>query len=168
MPDCNVYRYLAPGPDSLHTKVLAHSLRAEILYGETVGPDPLTPEEVARDYDVPVEAVLEAIHYCTENKELLEQDRQRLLESCVSKGVPSIPQGPAYKHLAPKRGSSYRQFYVDQRMRAETLYREIMGLNRHTPEEVVSQWNVPLEAVYEAVHYCEHNQALLDEERARE
>ena len=35
-------------------------IRAEILYRETIGPEPLSPEEVAKEYNLPVQAVLEA------------------------------------------------------------------------------------------------------------
>ncbi len=50
-------------------------IRAEILYRETVGPEPLTPEEVAREYGLPVEAVAEAIDYAIHHQELLDQER---------------------------------------------------------------------------------------------
>ena len=50
-------------------------IRAEILYRETVGREPLSPAEVAREYDVPVDAVLEAIDYCTQNQALLDAER---------------------------------------------------------------------------------------------
>lgn len=48
------------------------SHRAEIIYRETVGSEPLTPEEVAHEYDVPVEAVLDAIDYCERNRRALQ------------------------------------------------------------------------------------------------
>jgi uncharacterized protein (DUF433 family) len=39
-------------------------IRARTLYGQTMGEDARTPEEVAADYGLPLEAVLEAIEYC--------------------------------------------------------------------------------------------------------
>lgn len=42
-----------------------------------MGLEPLSPEEVAREYNLPVEAVLEAIDYCVKNKELLDAERAR-------------------------------------------------------------------------------------------
>ena len=46
----------------------------------TVGPDPRTPEQVAIDYDVPIEAVREAIDYSIRNERLLREERDRETE----------------------------------------------------------------------------------------
>jgi hypothetical protein len=72
-----------------------------------------------------------------------------------------------YKHLKPKRGSRYRQLFVG-RIRAEVLYRETVGHDPLTPEDVAREYNVPVEAVHEAIDYCVKNKDLLDAERARE
>src|SRR5947209_7925051 len=72
-----------------------------------------------------------------------------------------------YKFLKPKRGSRYRQLFFG-RIRAEVLYRETVGTEPLTPEEVAREYNVPLEAVLEAIDYCVNNGDLLDAERARE
>lgn len=73
-----------------------------------------------------------------------------------------------YKHLQPKRGSRYQQLAVNGRIRAEILYRETVGCEPLTPEQVAREYDLPVEAVFEAIHYCEHNRELLDAERARE
>lgn len=54
-------------------------IRAEWIYRETVGEDARTPDEVARDFELPLEAVLEAIHYCTHNEVLLRKEREEEL-----------------------------------------------------------------------------------------
>jgi hypothetical protein len=72
-----------------------------------------------------------------------------------------------YKFLRAKRGSRYRQLFFG-RIRAEVLYRETVGRDSLTPEEVAREYNVPVEAVLEAIDYCVKNKALLDAERARE
>ena len=72
-----------------------------------------------------------------------------------------------YKYLQPKTNSNYRQLFVG-RIRAEILYRETIGREPLTPEEVADEYNLPVEAVHEAIDYCIKNQQLLDEERARE
>lgn len=72
-----------------------------------------------------------------------------------------------YKYLHPKRKSNYRQLFFG-RIRAEILYRETVGLEPLSPEEVADQYNVPVEAVLEAIDYCIKHKDLLDEERARE
>lgn len=73
-----------------------------------------------------------------------------------------------YTYLRPKRGSCYEQLAVNGRIRAEILYRETIGPQRLSPEEVAREYNLPVEAVMEAIHYCENNRELLDAERARE
>jgi uncharacterized protein (DUF433 family) len=72
------YIHLAPREGSVYQQafVKGRNLRAETLYRATVGPEPMTPEDVARDYDVPVEAVREAIHYCLRNAALLQNERE--------------------------------------------------------------------------------------------
>lgn len=73
-----------------------------------------------------------------------------------------------YKYLTPKRGSNYRQLFVNGRIRAETIYRETVGLEPLSPEEVAREWDIPVEAVLEAIDYCVRNKELLDQERAEE
>jgi hypothetical protein len=70
-------------------------IRAEVLYRETVGPEALTPAEVALEYDVPLEAVLEAIDYCNKHKELLDKERAREEASIKSSGRDEWPYTPA-------------------------------------------------------------------------
>jgi hypothetical protein len=73
-----------------------------------------------------------------------------------------------YKYLKSKPGSNYRQLFVNGRIRAEVLYRETVGLQPITPEEVAREYGLPVDAVLEAIEYCRHHQELLDSERARE
>jgi hypothetical protein len=73
-----------------------------------------------------------------------------------------------YKYLQPKKNSNYRQLFVLGRIRAEVLYRETIGPEPLTAEEVAHEYSLPVEAVQEAIDYCTKHQDLLDEERARE
>jgi hypothetical protein len=73
-----------------------------------------------------------------------------------------------YKYLKPKPGSNYRQLFVNGRIRAEVLYRETVGRDPHSPDEVAWEYGLPVEAVTEAIDYCGRNRELLDAERARE
>jgi DNA-binding GntR family transcriptional regulator len=88
------YKYLKPKRGSHYQQLFFGRIRAEILYRETVGREPLTPEEVAREYQVPVEAVREAIQYCTENKELLDAERAREQAQIVADGRDKWPYAP--------------------------------------------------------------------------
>ena len=58
------------------------------------GPDPRTPEEFARDYEVPLEAVLEALDYVARNRPLIEQEREREAARLRARG---LLDGPAPK-----------------------------------------------------------------------
>lgn len=74
-----------------------------------------------------------------------------------------------YEYLSPKvGGSNYRQLFVRGRIRAEVLYRETVGREPLTPAEVAKEYDLPIEAVLEAIDYCVKNEALLNEERSRE
>ena len=77
----NGYRYLEPRSGRFRQLfVKGEAYPAERLYRETVGEDPRTPEEVARDFGVPLGAVEEAIEYCRKHDELLRQERAEELE----------------------------------------------------------------------------------------
>jgi uncharacterized protein (DUF433 family) len=62
-----------------------------------------------------------------------------------------------WKYLDRKPGSVYRQLFVkDRGIRALTLY--IASRDEEcprTPEEIAADWELPLEAVREAIAYCE-------------
>ena len=71
-----------------------------------------------------------------------------------------------YKFLEHRPASNYRQLFVRGRsLRAEILYRATLGSEPRTLEEVADDYGVPLEAVAEAVHYCQQHEALLCQER---
>ncbi len=73
------WKYLAPNPKSAYKQLFVKGtrIRAEVLYGLLVDgdpPDPTTPEQIAADMNLPVEAVREAIAYCEECPEDIERD----------------------------------------------------------------------------------------------
>ena len=87
------YIYLAPYEGSGYQQyfVKGRSLRAETLFRATVGPEPMTPDEVAQDYDVPEEGVREAIHYCVRNAALLQKEREEDWAESESRGLAAAP-----------------------------------------------------------------------------
>ncbi len=89
------YKYLKPKRGSRYRQFFFGRIRAEVLYRETVGGEPLTPEEVAREYDVPLEAVLEAIDYCVTNRDLLDAERAREESRIRTAGRDKWPYAPA-------------------------------------------------------------------------
>jgi uncharacterized protein (DUF433 family) len=74
-----------------------------------------------------------------------------------------------YQFLESRPRSNYRQLWIkDRHMRAEVLYRLSVGPERRTPEEIAEDYDLPVDAVVEAIDYATRNQDLLSEERARE
>jgi uncharacterized protein (DUF433 family) len=57
-----------------------------------------------------------------------------------------------YQHLEPRPGSNYRQLFLKgRRIRAAVVDEAIHGPDPFTPEEFASEYQVPLEAVLEAL-----------------
>ena len=72
--------YLAPNPKSTYKQLFIKGtrIRAEVIYGLTVdGSEPITPEAVAQDFHLPLEAVQEAIAYCAARPPEIDADHAR-------------------------------------------------------------------------------------------
>lgn len=85
----SVYRQLS---------IKGRRIKARTLYGLTVGDDPITPEEVADAYDVPLDAVREAIEYCeSDPPEIREdwEDEERSIADAERRQVPGF-RGPKW------------------------------------------------------------------------
>ena len=76
------YQHLEPRPGSNDRQLFlkGRRIRAAVVYEAVHGPDPYTPEEFARDYRVPMEAVREALDYVANNLPLIEAERDREAE----------------------------------------------------------------------------------------
>src|SRR5260370_22565206 len=95
MTEPGVYKSLKPKPGSNYRQLFVNGrIRAEILYSETVGREPLTLKEVAGEYGLPIEAVREAIDYCLHNQELLDEERAREAARIKAAGRDMWPYGP--------------------------------------------------------------------------
>lgn len=73
------WKYLVRKPKSVYKQLFVRDrwIAALTLYGQTLGEDAHTPEEVAADYALPVEVVLEAIAYCESKPPELREDWER-------------------------------------------------------------------------------------------
>jgi hypothetical protein len=91
------YEFLESRPRSNYTQlwVKGRHIRAEVLYRYTVGPEPEPPEQVAKEYDLPVAAVLETVDNCTRNRELLDAERSQEAASVRDRGLDRLPHVPA-------------------------------------------------------------------------
>src|SRR5438477_7532894 len=74
----NRYKYLTRKPKSVYKQLFIKDrwISARTIYGKYVAEEsPMTPEEIAADYDnLPLEAVLEAIAYCESNPPEIASD----------------------------------------------------------------------------------------------
>ena len=73
-----------------------------------------------------------------------------------------------YQYLEPRPGSNYRTLFLKgHRLRAVHVYRAIHGPEPYTPEEYAAAFELPIEAVLEALDYVAKNQPLIQEELDR-
>jgi uncharacterized protein (DUF433 family) len=87
------YQHLEPRPGSNYRQLFlkGRRIRAAVVDEAIHGPDPFTPEEFAREYQVPLGAVLEALDYVARNRPLIEQERDREAARLHARGL----DGPA-------------------------------------------------------------------------
>jgi uncharacterized protein (DUF433 family) len=100
------YQYLETRPRSNYRQlwVKGRHIRAEVLYRLTVGVEPCTPEEVAQDYDLPIETVQEALDYAGRNQKLLDAERRREEARMKQLGLHEPPFVPTDGTHEPLRG----------------------------------------------------------------
>jgi hypothetical protein len=70
------YCHIGPRASSNYRQYFVNGTRtrAETIYRYVVGPDSQTPEQVADDCGLPIEAVMECIRYCEVNRDLLQEE----------------------------------------------------------------------------------------------
>lgn len=74
------------------------------------------------------------------------------------------PTKTQWKYLEERPDSWRKQLYIKGRkLTAFGLWSDMM-VNGDTPEEAADHWDVPLEAVIEAIKYCEIHQELIANE----
>lgn len=105
------YQYLEFRTGSLYRQPLikGRRIRVEILYGLTIPSEDgevYTPEQVAEHYDLPLDAVLEAIDYCQKHWDVVAADRAREDRLMEASGMnhPDYKYNPSkyYKVLTPQ------------------------------------------------------------------
>jgi uncharacterized protein (DUF433 family) len=85
-----IWKYLEPRPKSSYRQLFVKGtrIRARVLYGWYMNEeDPLTPEQLAAEFNLPLEAVQEAIAYCESNPPEIEQDFLREEALLSAKGI---------------------------------------------------------------------------------
>src|SRR5437868_13609254 len=72
------------------------------------------------------------------------------------RNMAQTPTQTNWKYLWRKPGSVYLQLFVNGRVAARTLYGRYMSAeDPRTIEEIAADWNLPIEAVKEAIAYCQ-------------
>ena len=81
----------------------------------------------------------------------------------------SMDNSSAWKYLARKPKSAYKQLFVKDRwVAARTLYGQSLGEDARTPPQLAADYALPLEVVLEAIAYCESDPPEIQEDYARE
>jgi uncharacterized protein (DUF433 family) len=101
------WKYLAPNMKSAYKQLFIQGrrIRARTLYGMYMSAeDPMTPEEIAREYDLPVEAVKEAIAYCQGDPPEIKEDfeREERIMEATGMNDPDYKYGGKYRVLSPQ------------------------------------------------------------------
>jgi hypothetical protein len=100
------YRYLARKPNSLYRQLFVKNrwVAARTLYGQSVGEDARTPEQIAADFDLPLEAVLEAILYCKSDPPEIREDweHEEALMDATGMNEPDYRLHATPKTLSPQ------------------------------------------------------------------
>jgi uncharacterized protein (DUF433 family) len=102
------WQHLAPNPKSAYKQLFIKGtrIRARVLYGLYMSAEePMTPEEIAADLNLPLEAVKEAIAYCQTKPPEIDEDFQREERLMEATGM----NDPDYKY-----GGKYRMLSAEE------------------------------------------------------
>jgi uncharacterized protein (DUF433 family) len=99
------WKHLAPRPESLYRQLFIREtrIRARDLYGLHLNAEePLTPEEIAAEYGLAVEAVHEAIAYCRSDPPEIRQDweAEEALEAAMGMKDPDYRKSGKSRRLS--------------------------------------------------------------------
>src|SRR5205814_15171 len=88
-PTATQYQHLEPRPGSNYRQLFlkGRRIRAAVVFEAVHGPEPCAPEEFARDYQVPLEAVHEVIDHVVRNRPLIDQERDREAADVRARGL---------------------------------------------------------------------------------
>jgi uncharacterized protein (DUF433 family) len=113
------YKFLERNPKSNYKQLFVKGtrIRARVLYGKYMSVEEPRPiEEIAADYNLPVEAVREAIAYCQSDPIELREDvaREEAIMEATGMNEPDYKYHPSPRPLPPEeRARIYRE--VEQR-----------------------------------------------------
>ena len=107
MSTSTTWTHLAPNPKSAYKQLFikGRRIRARVLYGMFMSAeDPRTAEEIAADFELPVEAVNEAIAYCQSDPPEIREDfeREERIMEATGMNDPDYKWGGKFKILPPQ------------------------------------------------------------------
>lgn len=102
--------------------------------------------------------------------QLSVSDRLALL-SAIVQSLQTTPEIENWQYLIARPHPWRKQLYIKgHKLLASTIWRD-MTANHMSSEQASKNWDLPLDAIYEVIDYCENNQELLkleaEEERYR-
>lgn len=109
------WKYLGRKPKSGYKHLFIHDqgrwVSARTVYGQAVGDGARTPEQLAEDYKLPLEAVKEAIAYCVSDPPEIREDWQReeALMEAAGMNEPDYKYNAKPKLLSPQEKARIRQ-----------------------------------------------------------
>jgi uncharacterized protein (DUF433 family) len=110
------WKYLAPDPKSSRYRQLyikGRRIAARTLYGMYVSQEEpkMTVADIAADYDLPEEAVLEAIAYCESNPPEIQEDWEadQALAHATGMNDPNYKFNPSPRRLSPQERAQLRR-----------------------------------------------------------
>src|SRR5207302_7914534 len=108
-----IWLYLERDPKSSYKQlsIKGRRIKARSLYGQTQGEEAMTPEEVAVDRGLPLEAVLEAIAYCETNPPEIREDfeREERLDEAMGFNDPEYLRTGKTRRLTPQEKARIRR-----------------------------------------------------------
>jgi uncharacterized protein (DUF433 family) len=112
-PPPTTWHYLEPRPKSFYRQLFIKGtrIRADIIYCMHVDyEEPKSAEDIAAEYNLPLEAVQEAIAYCKTNPPEVEQDfrREEALMEATGMNDPDYKYHPSPKLLSPQEMARIR------------------------------------------------------------
>jgi len=88
--------------------------------------------------------------------------------SVVSVETKKNPRVMAYHHLEPRPDKNSQELFIRGRgVRASTIWHD-RYIQRFSPEQIANDRTIPLEAVYEALAFCQENWELICQEKENE
>jgi uncharacterized protein (DUF433 family) len=106
-PTAATWNHLAPNPKSAYKQLFVKGtrIRARVLYGLFMSAEePMTPQEIADDYGLPLAAVQEAIAYCQSDPPEIKKDfeREELLMEACGMNDPDYKYGGKFRPIPPE------------------------------------------------------------------